>query len=131
MGRPMRTHCVNFRINLCNNYPRLETLSRARFFEENTFHRSKWRQRNCFLIHDLYNQSARAFRNSEAFYFLTRTLKQSIFGLLILKPNVNWLFASYTLIFMKKYLAGLNTLRTPPNQGSQNWTKIDGVCVGS
>ena len=51
---------------------------------------------------------------SNAIYFLTRTLKQSIFGRLIPKPIVEWLFASYILIFVKKYLAGLNTLRTPP-----------------
>ena len=49
---------------------------------------------------------------AKAIYFLTRSLKQSIFGLLIPKPNVKWSFASYTLIFVKKYPAGQNTSGT-------------------
>ena len=70
-------------------------------------------------------------KNSKAIYLLTSTLKQSIFGLVIPKPNVKRLLATYNLIFVKYYHAGLNNLRTPPNYGSQNWTKTDGVCVGS
>ena len=55
----------------------------------------------------------RTSRHSFWAYFLTLTPKQSIFGLLIPKLNLKWLFASYTLIFMTIYIAGLNTLRTP------------------
>ena len=35
------------------------------------------------------------------------------------KPILNWLFASYTLIFTKTVLAGLNTLNTPTKLGIQ------------
>ena len=66
---------------------------------------------------------------AEAIYFLTGTLKQSIFGLLIPKPNVKRLLASYNLIFVKNYDASLNALRTPSELWEQNWTKTDGLCV--
>ena len=48
---------------------------------------------------------------------------------LIPKPSVELFLASYILIFVKKYHMGLNNPRTP--WGSQNWTKIGGVYVGS
>ena len=43
--------------------------------------------------------------------FLTGILEQSIFGLLILKPNIKRLLAWYNLISLKNYHAGLNPLR--------------------
>ena len=37
----------------------------------------------------------------------------------------------YTLIFVKKYRAGRNTLGNPAELGQPKLEKIDGVCVGS
>ena len=65
------------------------------------------------------------------FIFLIPTLKQSIFGPLIPKPYVKWLFVSFTLIIVKKHLAGLNTLRNPNELEEPNLDKINGVCVCS
>ena len=54
-----------------------------------------------------------------------------MFGLLISKPTLKWSFASYSLIFIRSFLPGLNTLNTPPKWGTNNWTNIEGVYVGS
>ena len=62
----------------------------------------------------------------KAIYFLTRALNQSIFGLLNSKPNVKWFFASYTFSFVKTYLVGLNTLRTPIIRGARIGQKLMG-----
>ena len=77
------------------------------------------------VIHQTQKDFLLGARNyfTKAIYFLTRALKQSIFGLRIPKPHVKWLFAWYNLIFVKKYLAGLNTLRTLAELGKPKLDK--------
>ena len=60
---------------------------------------------------------------TKAIYFVTLTLKESIFGLLINKLIVKCFLAAYMLIFVKYYHVGLHNPRIPSEIGESKLDK--------